>query len=195
MCRHLAHVYFSVCGDFKVDMARGAVRWSCAHARRHPAEGQRRAPLCVRSRPCRILSSMPVDSATAYVGNGIALEADVRDGEPKVERDLTAGNSCGAGGLGNEARSTASSTRCLLAYELIVQTELVSRHLPLVTVLTALPKRGRRCLGTSAGEREWGNRPNPYLQPQRALAQPAGHLGHLRSAQRSVTRFPRTIRS
>ena len=138
----------------------------------------------------------PVGCATVQVRAEVTLWGYARNKcEPHTAGDLTAGNSCGAGGLGNAARSTGSSTRCLLAHELIVQAELVSHHLPLVTVLTALPKRGRRCLGTSAGEREWGNRPNPYLQPQRALAQPAGHLGHLRSAQRSVTRFPRTIRS
>ena len=45
-----------------------------------------------------LLSCMLVDSATAYVPNGIAAEADVRNGEPKAEGDLTVGNSCRAGG-------------------------------------------------------------------------------------------------
>jgi hypothetical protein len=44
---------------------------------------------------------MPVDSATAYVRNGIASEADVRNGEPKAAGDRTAGNSYGAGGPGS----------------------------------------------------------------------------------------------
>jgi hypothetical protein len=52
-----------------------------------------------------LLSCMPADSATAHVQNGIAPEADVRNGEPKAAGVLTAGSSCGSGGLGSAGGS------------------------------------------------------------------------------------------